>query len=75
MAKTTQPVKAPLLLIFVLALLLVWILATWIGARDCHSRWRGSGFQTSFNLLEGCLVSQDGKTFIPDDHDREFKVP
>lgn len=43
-----------------------------IGSYQCSSQWKRSGFETSYGPVQGCLISKDGKTWIPADNYREI---
>jgi hypothetical protein len=43
-----------------------------INSYSCTSKWRMSGFQTDYGVIQGCLISKDGKTWIPAENYREI---
>jgi hypothetical protein len=47
-------------------------LGMWAESKSCHSKWAASGFQTQWSVMTGCLITRDGKTYIPEDNYREF---
>ena len=49
-------------------------LALWADSASCHSQWRKSGFQTSWGPIQGCLISKDGRTWIPADNYRALSA-
>lgn len=36
----------------------------------CHTKWGDSGLSVKYGPLAGCRVSEDGKTWIPEDRYR-----
>ncbi len=40
--------------------------AMWLDSASCESRWKGSGMQTSWGPLQGCLVKRKDGTWVPD---------
>lgn len=56
-----------------LALLAFFIVFAWpVYAWTCHSKWDDSGFVTDYGPIQGCRISRDGKTWIPEDRYREI---
>lgn len=55
----------------VIAVLVCFVL--WADSRGCHSKWAHSGFITSWGPIQGCLISKDGRVFIPEDNYRQFE--
>jgi len=47
-------------------------LGFWIKSARCHSQWNASGFQTDWGPIQGCLISKDGKIWIPAINYREL---
>lgn len=47
-------------------------LLMWSSSVSCHSQWARSGFQTEWGPVKGCLISKDGKTWIPAKNYREI---
>jgi hypothetical protein len=39
----------------------------------CEAQWEDSGLQSRWGWLSGCLISNDGKRFIPDQRYREMQ--
>lgn len=48
------------------------LIAWAVSSYSCHSKWRKSGFQTDYGLVQGCLISKDGKIWIPSENYREL---
>lgn len=40
---------------------------------QCHRQWNRSEFNVSWGPIQGCLISRDGKTYIPADNYRDIK--
>lgn len=38
----------------------------------CRAKWVDSGMQSKWGMWSGCLVSKDGRRFIPDQRYREM---
>lgn len=63
-----------LLLIVVLcvaALVACFAIVARLEAYSCNSKWSRSGFETDYGPVQGCLISKDGKTWIPDENYRD----
>ena len=41
--------------------------------KQCKARWENSGYDTRYSFIGGCLISADGKRWIPGDALREVK--
>lgn len=50
-------------------------LGMWGDSTGCHHRWSRSGFEVSWGPIQGCLISHDGSTFVPEDNYRQTESP
>ena len=41
-------------------------------AYQCGAKWERSGFRTDFGPIQGCLISRDGREWIPAENYREL---
>jgi hypothetical protein len=57
-------------LIVVSALLFAGINA--LAGNSCRQQWEHSGFQSEYSFMTGCMISKDGKVWIPADAYREI---
>lgn len=48
-------------------------LAYWANSAECTNQWERSGFQSDYGFVQGCLISKDGKTWIPAANYREIQ--
>lgn len=58
-------VMLPIIGISIVVLGPIFALAFWADSASCHSQWRQSGFKTSWGPIQGCLISKDGRAWIP----------
>jgi hypothetical protein len=62
-------------LIGVVALALLMAFICWpLGSYECRSKWERSGFLTDYGPVQGCLISKDGKTWMPAERYRNADV-
>lgn len=45
-----------------------------VSRASCKAEWAQSKFVSSYSLMGGCLISEDGKTFMPEDAFKSVEI-
>lgn len=59
-------------ILIVIAIIGILASIPFVQSTRCKAQWAESGFQSKWGWWSGCLISKDGKRFIPDERYREL---
>lgn len=66
--------EGAMLVLGLVALLIIFGVFFALAALSCKARWEGSGLQSSWGPVKGCLVRLPDGRWIPDDRVRDIEI-